>query len=405
MNPGNFSPGTNCTKYDRANNNIFKSEGSGRKYFFKSLKNSLSCRYSAQINLSDGYWLKGCIQYFPMNKIFDFCVYSGIRIILVMLFSCETAETPVVTNIGNTGNSARLPGWQPLALVLQEDLNDVYFISEQSGWIVGKNKTLLATASGDIGWGLAPVYLPLENLNSVFFIDDQTGWIAGDLSGSHPMGQVGYSGNGGGYPVQLGIFETPLNALFFLDGSTGWVAGENGLLARTTNGGSEWRVISPFTQETIFDMTFSDENNGWLVTGNGGIFHTVNGQNWEIEGTGKETDILAIHIQAGDDVWACGKENTILHREQGEDGSFVWQETTIRWESPNMIWRDIFFVDPQTGWIAGDFGRIYKTEDGGINWEEENSGVLAQLNSIFMVNRHRGWAVGDDGTVVSYVSD
>lgn len=317
-----------------------------------------------------------------------------------LLSSCEKEANTLIYSPIIPG----APGWSPLVTETSENLNDIYFINNNSGWIVGENQTLIATASGDLGWSLAPVNLPLENLRSVFFADDQIGWLAGDLSGIPIMGQVGYTSNGGGYPVQQEIFEKPLNTLFFVDRQAGWAAGEGGLLVKTHNGGQDWEIFPPFTDKTIYDLIFLDDGSGWAAAGNGEIFSTDEGMMWVMEETGIDTDILSIQILDETHGWACGVKNKILRKELTEDGTVIWIHTTIGSLSVNQIWNDIFFVNFSTGWVVGEFGEIYKTTDGGVNWIPEESNVVSDLNAIFMVGTSKGWIVGDDGIILSYTA-
>jgi photosystem II stability/assembly factor-like uncharacterized protein len=335
-----------------------------------------------------------------------YIAYFWLSIFMGMINSCEMTDPPVINNPGqgNPGSDGN-SGWQPLFLNLNDDLHDLHFINEQSGWVVGQNQTLLATAAGDVGWSRAPVLFPLENLTGVFFVNDQVGWVTGDISGNQIMGQVGFSGNGGGYPVQLEVFDKPLNSLFFLDGNSGWVAGDEGLLAMTVDGGNKWEIIPPFTAETIYDMGFTPAKSGWIVTGNSGIFHTKDGISWSIEKVDRVIDIFSVFIQDEDNVWACGNYNTILHRHAGPDGEAVWDYKNIEEASPNMIWNDIFFSDPSNGWMVGNFGLIYRTTDGGDHWFKEVSNSFAHLNAIHMVTNKRGWAVGKNGTILSYIGE
>jgi len=292
-------------------------------------------------------------------------------------------------------------GWTRLFVDISENLNDIYFVNDNSGWIVGENQTLISTASADKGWSKAPVLLPLENLRSVYFVNDQVGWIVGDLSGSTISGQIAYTNNGGGYPSQQETVENPLNALFFVDNQLGWAAGENGLVVKTQNGGSNWIRATPFTTNNITDLYFLNENQGWAVTTQGGIFYTQDGSTWLQEDSGIDSDIHAIHF-IDTQGWACGDKNTILRMESGPNGSKTWNRYTISTESVNIKWNDIFFVDVATGWVAGESGILYKSTDGGITWTSENSNVTSNLNAIHMVSTRRGWVVGDSGVVISY---
>jgi len=65
--------------------------------------------------------------------------------------------------------------------------------------------------------------------------------------------------------------------------------------------------------------------------------------------------------------------------------------------------RDVYFVSPSTGWIVGDQGKIFFTNDGGINWKEQYSGTDKTLNDIYFVTRNKGWIVGDNGTILSTI--
>jgi photosystem II stability/assembly factor-like uncharacterized protein len=316
-----------------------------------------------------------------------------------VLTSCEKeTENPLLSAIV----TKEFQGWKPMFAGTVDDLNDIYFINDNSGWVVGENKTLIATASGDRGWSRAPVDLPLENLRCVFFVDDQVGWIAGDLSGNPIMGQVGYTSNGGGYPVQQKIFDKPLNSLFFIDRQVGWAAGENGLMVHTLNGGLEWQIIPSFTDQPIYDLYFGDDGSGWAATGAGGIFYTKDDTVWEMETTGIDADILSLHFPDESNGWACGEKNTILRRERMLDGTYSWNRTTILTASVNQIWNDIFFIDDSTGWVVGELGQIYKTTDAGTNWMAQVSNVTSDLNAIHMVSSKKGWIAGDNGNILSF---
>jgi len=55
---------------------------------------------------------------------------------------------------------------------------------------------------------------------------------------------------------------------------------------------------------------------------------------------------------------------------------------------------DVCFVDADFGWVVGDRGTIWHTQDGGRHWEIQNSGVACPLQSVCFVDRKNGWAAG-----------
>ena len=61
----------------------------------------------------------------------------------------------------------------------------------------------------------------------------------------------------------------------------------------------------------------------------------------------------------------------------------------------NSHLQSVYFVNELTGYIAGFAGTILKTEDGGINWEVQNSGVNDYLWTIHFIDDQLGFAGGN----------
>lgn len=55
---------------------------------------------------------------------------------------------------------------------------------------------------------------------------------------------------------------------------------------------------------------------------------------------------------------------------------------------------DVAFVDAQSGWAVGDRGVIWHTDDGGQNWQLQQSGTAARLTCVQFLDAQRGWAAG-----------
>jgi photosystem II stability/assembly factor-like uncharacterized protein len=65
-----------------------------------------------------------------------------------------------------------------------------------------------------------------------------------------------------------------------------------------------------------------------------------------------------------------------------------------RIDSPtDKLLRHVFFVDSATGWCAGKDGIIFHTQDGGLNWEEQNSTVSTFVVALFFLDENLGWAL------------
>lgn len=54
----------------------------------------------------------------------------------------------------------------------------------------------------------------------------------------------------------------------------------------------------------------------------------------------------------------------------------------------------VCFIDSITGFV-GSYGKIFKTNDGGINWSNDNM-IDSPINSIYFINDSVGFAVGGE---------
>jgi len=55
---------------------------------------------------------------------------------------------------------------------------------------------------------------------------------------------------------------------------------------------------------------------------------------------------------------------------------------------------DTYFVNEQKGWVVGQYGMIWCTEDGGNSWVKQFSDSNKQFNSVFFIDENEGWTVG-----------
>jgi len=78
------------------------------------------------------------------------------------------------------------------------------------------------------------------------------------------------------------------------------------------------------------------------------------------------------------------------------DGGLSWQDVT----PVSAGFRDVFFIDAVTGWIAG--ASIYKTTDGGTNWTKQFGDGSSEFTSISFFRSQNGWLSGL--TISSYTA-
>lgn len=279
---------------------------------------------------------------------------------------------------------------------------DVFFVDNRTGWVVGEYNTILSTNDAGVNWPQAPVNSFEGNFRSVYLINETQGWISGDLNGTSIDGNVYISVNGGAYPESQISTIYPLNSVFSLDKDHVWAGGESGQMVYTTDGGSNWIESSTILEFEIFDIHFLNQDKGFASGSYGNIVHSSDGgMTWQSDFKYSDIDILAIHFTDSINAWACGSKNSVLLGKYNGSG-LQWTVTKIFSEPAGFIWRDIFFIDDRTGWVVGNAGAVYKSDDGGTSWVKESTETISNLNAIHMVDGQKGWIAGNEGAILTY---
>ncbi|HLG15185.1 MAG TPA: YCF48-related protein [Blastocatellia bacterium] len=144
------------------------------------------------------------------------------------------------------------------------------------------------------------------------------------------------------------------------------------VVLRTTDGGTTWteRTIEQpnIRIPTLNSVSFANPNTGWAV--------------------GADSARLPIMLKT-------------------TDGGASWMFSRL---DSQQVPTSVFFVDADTGWIAGatpmpgepdtDGGPsdILATTDGGTTWRRQRH-VPVTINDIFFLNRNEGWAGGYRGSI------
>lgn len=179
-----------------------------------------------------------------------------------------------------------------------------------------------------------------------------------------------------------------LRAIHFVDSMTGWAAGDAGAIYRTTDGGRTWKPLLSGVTANINFVYFLDWNHGWMIgdstskddEGETVLLSTINGgRTWMIQ---KLPNLLSVHFTDLQNGWAVGRNSTLLHT---TNGGVDWKPAEqiqavvglpVESSSYNFGFRDVYFLDPDHGWLVGNFygraqsniGGLFVTSDGGKTW-------------------------------------
>ena len=128
---------------------------------------------------------------------------------------------------------------------------------------------------------------------------------------------------------------------------------------------------------------------------------------WQAREIGSDASFEDVYFADSLNGWISGGSYFIAGGIVGRtrDGGRTWQYTSDiagvgtanRW----FLLNSIQFADTLTGLVAGDGGRIFKTDDGGATWRIVRKGndPSASITDLDMLDRMNGWAVGPGGVV------
>jgi photosystem II stability/assembly factor-like uncharacterized protein len=181
------------------------------------------------------------------------------------------------------------------------------------------------------------------------------------------------------------------DAVFFLDENTGWAAGDH-LVIKTTNQGLNWTILTNNLNISLTDIQFINELTGWAVGSSGTLIKTTNGgTNWffgSCPECSNTDDFLQVQFLNENTGYAFGDQRICKTTNAGLN----WVPLTN-----NVIVYGGFFFDANTGWIVG-LGASAKTTNGGLNWSQ-NQFTNSWTSSVYFRNYNTGWITSRAGEI------
>ena len=310
-------------------------------------------------------------------------------------------------------------GWRQVTKATYSQLNEVFFLNENLGWIAGLNSTLLFTTDGGYNWESSSKPLPVEeSMYSVFFIDENIGFSGG----ANDLLLKTIDGGNSWNQITLDSTDGIIYSIYFVNENIGWIlsgTSNGGKVSATLDGGVTWDTQVNESSVNLKAMSFSSPNHGICVGSKSGSFafyYTTDGINWTKSPNPtnipnvytNRTDIYALDM-ASDNV-ACitgwgsyiGAQPSFTIRTN--DGGANWEYQIQAAEDRIYVsMYDITFKDEYVGIAVGGSsykgGVAYKTIDGGITWKEVFLPIGFQCKSISIVN-DKICIVGSGGGIV-----
>lgn len=237
----------------------------------------------------------------------------------------------------------------------------------------------------------------------------------------------------------------PLTDVHFISPDSGYASAGNlftqGAVLETVDGGKNWAVLKQYNTG-IYNLT---DNNRYLIVGENGqnlyeiplnnLFATspnqysignwwrwhdlvslpngdallIGGENFGRgyihrlkNGTLALQDTFAYELQAvalgGNGILHAVGYGTIM---RSSDEGHTWTISPIQGD----FFRGVAFPTDQTGYVVGEYGWVYKTTDGGLNWWQCRAGnsIFANpktlLRDLAFIDENEGFLVGTGGIV------
>ncbi|MCB0720939.1 MAG: T9SS type A sorting domain-containing protein [Ignavibacteriae bacterium] len=243
--------------------------------------------------------------------------------------------------------------WQTSVFPAVDDaISSISMVNSMTGYVGSSDGTVFKTTNGGVSWEATtsqPSTIRGTYIGETFFADANTGYVFSDINSKTTNGGVNWSTYAPGVSLEY------INGAHFINGNTGWTVGDNGEVYKTTNGGATVTQQDPQMPDDIDEIFMLNANTGWIVGDNGVVRKTTNGgNNWDTADVPFDASLNRVH-----------------------------------------------FIDQFNGIvIAGYGGGAYRTRDGGLTWEANNTTVYNE--ALWMTAPDRAFIGGSGGEILQY---
>ncbi|GBD88475.1 Ycf48-like protein precursor [bacterium BMS3Abin03] len=267
----------------------------------------------------------------------------------------------------------------------------ITFVNDSVGYNVGSEMKIFKTIDKGNKW--KPLIIN-GDLADVFFISEQVGWIAAPFAYEESMWAVYKttdSGENWEYDQSIPYSNLgPPFTILFLDSLNGFIGGPSNKIIKTTDGGNTWIVsnVNGLNNTDGYNnkFFFIDSSTGWAVNTTGGIIKTTDGGiNWFAQlNHSSLSSINSIFFHNSLDGWAVGERTFTT-----TDGGNNWVQKS---EFDSKIFYDVYFKSETVGWLLGD--SLYFTTDGGDSWESLKNVPVQFRGEFEWVDEEEGYLSG-----------
>lgn len=197
--------------------------------------------------------------------------------------------------------------------------------------------------------------------------------------------------NGGSNWTKISADTLPgLKAVCFTSLNVGFAGGYQNFLMKTTDGGINWSFQLIDDKLWYFNnIEFFDENRGIIVSFPAEIYTTSNGGvTWDSTLGVKRSVEDICYADAANLFLAGGDEKIFKSTDSGNSWTEVYGGTILK------DFYGVDFLNSNYGLVCGDSGKVLLTTDGGVNWDLNTVSSLGLLRDIHIIDSQNSFMVG-----------
>ncbi len=313
-------------------------------------------------------------------RLIDSASFTGIGEYEIQLLKHENVGYNAGTVIKLYNSVGNFDKWE--RLVINDNFYDVYFINENTGFAL--SGAFYKTTDGGIGW--------VRNYNApggyeILFLDS----LVGLIGGSQTMYKTTDGGNTWYQPSGI---PGGISKIFFVTNQIGWATSGRNIL-KTTDTGENWFVQITLPSDSYTSIYFIDSLNGWATSRY--IWQTTNGgTNWM-----QRNDVP---ILFNNDIYFPSLDTGFVI--SGFIGNNLYKTVNggINWQADPIIdaGYNFNYFPNKHHWILNGVHQRWETFDNGINWTNITPLVPSGFNRFYAPEEWIGYAVGGFGLILKY---
>jgi photosystem II stability/assembly factor-like uncharacterized protein len=316
---------------------------------------------------------------------------------------CAMAVPIVFSACNKDGNSVSelskgdtlTAGWTKKIVSPGTLFSDIFFSNNQIGFVAGKEA--YKTSDGGLNWNKVNSFtsqtpnIAITNDNKFFAVLSDKVYRTTDFGATYTSPTLG---------------DSAFTDVVFLDNNTGFCVGTGSKkISKTTDGGITWQAIGPIkgiNSKTPAYATacFFSPTSGVMAV-NDSIYKSKNNLNdWTTSSisVNERTSYFSLFAVSPTIIFA-GSSGIILQSTDG--GASFSFKAKLNASSSSYQYVDLHFIDKMIGY-ASYRDRIYKTTDGGSNWQTVVTLGNSNISEIHFTDANHGWGCTDKGEILKY---